>query len=178
MSCGEAVDRLSAHLDAELEAGEARALEDHLATCAACRQRLSVLARTRDAVQVLPRESVSTGFEARLHRRLAAETVSSLMVAGDRRPLPRRPRSRWAALAAVVATVGVLFGLVFHGRRETPPPRTNPSLAVPTAPVPAAADCSLVSVGPGCRVERPCLDARTCGIRLPALVEAPAAAAR
>jgi anti-sigma factor RsiW len=178
MSCGEAVDRLSAHLDAELQAGEARALDDHLATCAACRRRLSVLATTRDAVQVLPRESVSAGFEARLHRRLALETVGSPMAAEDPGPLPRRPRSRWAALATVVATVGVLFGLVFHGRRETPPPSTRASLAVPSTPVPAAADCSLVSVGPGCQVERPCLDARTCGIPVSALEEAPAAAAR
>jgi anti-sigma factor RsiW len=177
MSCGEAVDRLSAHLDAELEAGEAGALQDHLATCAACRRRLSVLATARQAAQVLPRESVSAGFEARLHRRLAAETAGSRMVAGDP-ALPRRPRSRWAALAVAVGTVGVLFGLVVHGRREPPPPGTRPSLAVPSTPAPAAADCGLVSVGPGCQVERPCLDARTCGLPRPALLEAPPTAAR
>jgi anti-sigma factor RsiW len=176
MNCGEFVARLSAHLDGELEAAEAHTLEDHLATCAACRRRLALLAVTRDAVQVLPRESVSAGFEARLHRRLAAETGVPAMRAGDPGPLPRRARSRWAALAAAVAAVGVLFGVVVHGRRE-PPASARPSLAVPT-PVPAAAECSLVSLGPGCLVERPCLDARTCGIAVPALVEARAAAAR
>lgn len=56
--CGEVRVELSARLDGEVDAPTSRSLDEHLATCSACRRHEASLRRVRSALRVQPAESV------------------------------------------------------------------------------------------------------------------------
>lgn len=95
---------LSAHLDGELNLGEARLVAGHLEVCGACRAEFDDLAAARAAVRTLP------GIEL-------PETVLAAIPATERRR-PRRPAPQWAAAAAAVLALAVGSATVL----DEPPP--------------------------------------------------------
>jgi anti-sigma factor RsiW len=154
MECAEVFSRLSAWLDGELEPEEARRVEEHLARCESCRRQRVLLGATSRAVRALPPETVSDGFDARLRRRLTAETT-----ARGQPPLRRRLPSLALGLAAVL----VLAILATHRRSEAPRPHVGP---VPNDWIvvqePAVLDCRVGHSG-RCRIDAPCATAEMCG---------------
>src|SRR6266542_6054518 len=98
---------LRARIDGQLERGESLEIENHLATCAACRERVSSLASAAEKVETalqtlapLPGESPVDPAIA-LARFKAGERVrESPSLLG--RLVARRLRPAWAAVAAVV----------------------------------------------------------------------------
>ncbi len=98
-------DRLSEYIDGELDPGTARALETHLASCAACRgvaEDLRTLSSRARALPVVPPTAdLWRGIESRIH---AADIV------------PLAPRARkgmfvsWPRLAAAAVLLGLASG--------------------------------------------------------------------
>jgi anti-sigma factor RsiW len=108
------LDRLSAHIDGELDAGEALDVAAHLASCEACAAEYTLLLNTVESMrQQLPPLRAPDALRARI--------VSSIRE-------PATPRGRtiraagsfrtWAAAAAVVAMIGVAYGI---GARTSSP---------------------------------------------------------
>jgi len=109
-------DRLSEYLDDELDAGERRELEAHLAGCAACTGTLGELTRVVDRARTLgsapPREDLWNGVAARLGERrepwrvsftlpqLAAASVLLAVVSGG---AAWRLQTAWRPAPAAVA---------------------------------------------------------------------------
>jgi len=117
-------DRLSEYLDDELEAGERRALDEHLASCAACAGTLAelreVVMRASDLAARPPATDLWSGIEPRLDR---VQTV----VTPFTRPVTRRvsftmPQLVAAGLALMVMSGGAVWVLQ-HGGRATDLPR-------------------------------------------------------
>src|SRR6476620_9154662 len=87
MNCSDIQERLSAHLDHALEAGERRVVETHVRSCAACDERLAAIRKTQALVMALGRQpapadlalrikvAVSQRREMTLQRRLQGLTV-------------------------------------------------------------------------------------------------------
>lgn len=91
---------LSARLDGALDARVAARLEEHLASCHACRAALAALRSTREALRALPELDAPRSF------RLRAADVQRASVAPAR---PATPMLRWApAFAAAAAAVFVI----------------------------------------------------------------------
>ena len=104
LTCSEAPPLIARRADgAELEATIAARLDDHLAECAACRERLSVQRIVRDTLRMRPDDKVSAAFAARLSERL--DEASGFFGVADWRAWTYR----LAPLAAVLALVAVLF---------------------------------------------------------------------
>lgn len=112
------VEQLSAHLDRELTAEEARRLELHLADCTRCQRRLDGLRRTTAELQRLPKLEPPTELEHQVARRIALD--------GRRTPWSDRletvfsgfeRQSSFFAMFAVVlalAVIAVLFAQAVH----------------------------------------------------------------
>jgi hypothetical protein len=66
-------DQLSAHLDAETTAAEARIVESHLAACPDCRARRAALSRGALALQRLPRAAPPSYLAARVREQALAQ---------------------------------------------------------------------------------------------------------
>jgi anti-sigma factor RsiW len=101
---------LGAHALGLLDGPEARALEQHLAGCAACRREFAELRRTAAALGTVPPEAFLDGpasdlVVARAVRRVRAESGAA-----------RRRRGLALAAAAVVMAVALLGGGVLLGR--------------------------------------------------------------
>jgi anti-sigma factor RsiW len=94
VTCDDAIVPLTDRLDGELDPDVARALDEHLAGCAACRDLAADLERLRVAARALPRE---------------VEPPRDLWVGISERITPRRSSgwSRgWLAAAAVLIAIG------------------------------------------------------------------------
>jgi anti-sigma factor RsiW len=107
-------ERLQRLLDGELEATDAGAARDHLATCPACRARLSEWEReARDVESLLAsvdQPAPVPSFEVVMRRARMEETP----VAPDRSVLGPRPRLAWrwaAALAGAAALTGAAMAV-------------------------------------------------------------------
>jgi anti-sigma factor RsiW len=111
------LDRLSAHIDGELDAGEALDVAAHLAGCEACAAEYTLLLSTVESM----REN--------LPPLRAPDALRERIVAAIREPVaPRENALRtvstarsfraWAAAASVVVTIGVAYGL---GARTSSP---------------------------------------------------------
>ncbi len=101
---------LGAHALGLLEGAEARALDQHLAGCAACRREFAELRRTARALETVPPETFLDGpasdlVVARAVRRVRAEGGAA-----------RRRRGLALVAAAVVMAVALLGGGVLLGR--------------------------------------------------------------
>jgi len=116
MECKKAAALLSPHVDGELDAAEAAALEEHLQGCAGCRAELSALKSARAMVsERATRFSAPSELEERIGESVSAP--SSLRV---------RPSSRFwqgagvgaAATAALAIAVGIGWMSVLPSRDE------------------------------------------------------------
>jgi hypothetical protein len=101
---------LGAHALGLLDGAEARALDQHLAGCAACRREFAELRRTARALETVPPETFLDGpasdlVVARAVRRVRAEGGAA-----------RRRRALALVAAAVVMAVALLGGGVLLGR--------------------------------------------------------------
>jgi hypothetical protein len=126
MEHAEVQSRLSDYLDGALPPAEAKALEGHLAGCAACQHDLALLRRSIGFVRALPRVTAPPDFASQVRRR-----AHKAGLFGKQR---RRDLTRWmvpweATLVVVIATMGalVIFLLLIQDQLVpqeigTPPP--------------------------------------------------------
>ena len=104
------LDRLSAHIDGELTAGESVDMAAHLASCEVCSAEYEQLLTTVESMhQQLPPLRAPDALRARIEAAVRTPNVSS----GRLVPTPRtaRPYRVWAAAAAMVIMLGVAYGL-------------------------------------------------------------------
>ena len=101
-------DLLSAYLDGELSASEARQVEAHLVGCGACNAELDDLRAARRLLRELPPVPAPPGFTRGLV---------------DRR---RRAARRGAGLALVAASVAIVAGLVLADPHDDQPSGSQP----------------------------------------------------
>lgn len=133
-------DRLSAYLDGELDDVERAAVDEHVATCPACRAELDGERAVRSLLRALPPVDPPPGFYERL-----------LAVGFDVGPSARSHRRRfgWANVAATAAAWVAFMGIAGSGT-VTPSPVAAAdvigttaaqamSLAAPPAPMPPQA---------------------------------------
>lgn len=120
MICHDVRARLDALLDGELPLPERRAVETHLAGCAACRAGQAQRRRLRDEARALPdRIDPPEDLWPAIDRAIDAAIV---------RPLPRRPREvRWrrivlatAAALAIAATSSWVTWWIVTGEHAAP----------------------------------------------------------
>ncbi|HEX2251975.1 MAG TPA: zf-HC2 domain-containing protein [Thermoanaerobaculia bacterium] len=142
-------DLLSAYLDGEVPAADARALEDHLAACAGCRARLDGLRRAVGALARLERAAPPPLLAHQVERRVALE--------GRRAGLTERLENRLQGLTlqspmvvafTVVLALAVIVYLFAQGvaRHE---PLLVPVRGAPAEPPPAAGDPAPADPAPG-----------------------------
>jgi len=117
MNCKER-DSLTAYLDGELTAAEARILRAHIAECAECRAEIELLRRSYDALACLDEVSVPETLAPRIKARMRHRSV--------------RPVFAFVGLAAAMALV--VFALDIMSRMEfTVGTETDDSVAVASA---------------------------------------------
>jgi anti-sigma factor RsiW len=73
MKCEEVAKELIAYLDRRANSAERVAVEDHLASCAACRKRAEEFRKVWNVLDEMPLQEPSLGFDARLRQRIADE---------------------------------------------------------------------------------------------------------
>jgi anti-sigma factor RsiW len=114
MNCADAVTRLSAALDGELTAGDAREVQQHLAGCDACARRYRTLQQMRTAVRSTPFAPVDAGrFDAAVLARVRHE------------PSPLRISGAWIAAAAALVIAVSSAVLMLQGHSGVAQPRRN-----------------------------------------------------
>lgn len=126
MKCDEAREHLAAQLDGEIDGAPRRAVDEHLAECAACAAEREALARAwrlLDLAGTPP--AVPDTFEARLRERIRA---------GEGRPRGRILGLPIPAAAAAAAAVLLAAGVLALRPRGGSPVDTA-SEAAPPAPV-------------------------------------------
>ena len=125
MKCDEAREHLAAQLDGEIDGAPRRAVDEHLAECAACAAEREALARAWRLLDLADAPPATPGtFEARLRERIRA---------GEGRPRGRilgLPIPAAAAAAAVLLAAGLL---ALRPRGESPV--DTAAEAAPPAPV-------------------------------------------
>jgi len=131
MNCRQARRMFGAYWDDEVTQAEREALDAHLSTCRACRERYDALARTLELVSGLPRvESAPDLAERVLARARHAER------APDRLP---HPSVRWVPLATAAALL-IMSGVVaVRWRTSHPGTAGDAPVAVQVAPSPVVA---------------------------------------
>src|SRR5579862_8845276 len=105
------VDRLGAHLDRQLDAGDALDVAAHLAACESCATEYTLLLNT---VELIRRNLPPLRAPALLRERVVA-AIQSPARPGARPYWLTRSVRPWAAAAAVVALVGVGYGIGARG---------------------------------------------------------------
>lgn len=133
-------NRLSEYLDGEMSGPEARALDVHLAGCAACRGALEELRRVVARAQTLadrpPATDLWPGIAARIGVSSGGRGHSPVVSLAERRAARRLVFSIPQAVAAGVALMLLSGGtawLLLHQRSGTVPPITT---STPAPPVP------------------------------------------
>ncbi len=102
------LDRLSAYIDGELDAGDALDVAAHLARCEACSTEYTLLLNTVESMhQQLPPLRAPNALR---------ERVVAAIHAPDAQPRTRTSRAprayrTWAAAAAIVAMIGIAYGV-------------------------------------------------------------------
>jgi len=109
MSCNRIESKILGYVDGRLKASEAREVETHLETCAACRLRVSEFRAVSSLLDELPQIEPSPAFDARVRARVAAEPAKQSWWAW----LAPSPRVAFAASMLLLATVWI-------GSRQTP----------------------------------------------------------
>ncbi len=117
MNCNEYKRLASARIDGQIAAGEASALDAHLASCDGCKGAERAMRAVDAGISAGPRHPVSPGFKSALFERLETE---SLLPVGRGRIIPF-PLWRWAAVPLAAAAGLVLFLLAGHEAVEMRP---------------------------------------------------------
>jgi hypothetical protein len=112
MNCSDIQERLSAHLDHALEAGERRAVETHVHSCAACDERLAAIRKTQSLVMALGRQPAPKDLALRIK-----------VAVSQRREMTLRRRLQGAVVRfenamnafMLPATAGLVTAIVFFG---------------------------------------------------------------
>ncbi len=99
-------DRLSAYLDGELAAEEAREIEEHVAGCPGCRAELDGLAAVVGTLRRLEREAPPQVLAQRVTRRVAVEGRRADLIARIEAAL-----QRWNVEPGTLVTFGVVIAL-------------------------------------------------------------------
>jgi len=73
MNCEKVSQELVAYLDGRMDSAQRREAEEHLRSCAACRERAEQFRRVWTLMEEVPVIEPSFGFEARVRQRVAAE---------------------------------------------------------------------------------------------------------
>jgi anti-sigma factor RsiW len=73
MKCEDVSKELIAYLDRRANSAERMEVEDHLASCAACRTRAEEFRKVWNVLDEMPIEEPSLGFDARIRQRIAGE---------------------------------------------------------------------------------------------------------
>jgi anti-sigma factor RsiW len=122
MSCRQVAALSDAFLDGELPADQTLDLEEHVAACEACRERIrfgsALRASTRHAVQA---DAVSSsGFEMRLSSALRAERERLLEASSQKPSLGPAGQRRWGTVTPLVLSAAATFALVtwFNSRLD------------------------------------------------------------
>lgn len=125
MKCEEIREDLAAYLDGEIEGASRRAVDDHLAGCAACSKERDALAATWRLLDIVPPTAVPAGFDERVLARVrAGGGMPRARILGL--PLPAA-----AAAAAVILAAGGYVALKGRvGPGDTPPETLLSDLAV------------------------------------------------
>lgn len=128
---------LSSYLDGELPGGRRRELEEHVRSCARCRDRLTGLERTVARLRDVGRESPPNELAGRVHHRLALEHHRpSRLQAVEQWLAQWRPAPALIAGAAVVVALAAIVQIYVSGgaamgerdtATETPAPQATPS---------------------------------------------------
>jgi anti-sigma factor RsiW len=91
------------YVDGRLKVGEQREVEVHLATCPACRVRVSEFRAVSGLLDELPQIEPSGAFDARVRARVAAEPVKQSWWA----VFAPSPRAAFAASLLLLATIWI-----------------------------------------------------------------------
>ena len=103
MSCSRMEKQMMPFVDGRLKASEQRAVEAHLATCAACRVRVNEFRAVSGLLDELPQIEPSVAFDARVRARVAAEPVKQSWWA----VFAPSPRAAFAASLLLLATIWI-----------------------------------------------------------------------
>src|SRR5258707_14724705 len=126
MSCSRMEKQMMPFVDGRLKVAEQRAVEAHLADCAACRVRVNEFRSISGLLDELPQIEPSGAFDARVRARVAAEPVK---------------QSWWAVFApsprAALAASMLLLATIWIGSRPGP---TAPGNSLNVAVNPANID--------------------------------------
>jgi anti-sigma factor RsiW len=122
------LDRLSAHIDGELDAGEAIDVAAHLAACESCAAEYTHLLNT---VEAMRRNLPPLRAPIALRERVTAD-IHATALPRERTFRVARSFRPWAAAATVVAMIGAAYGI---GTRASAPSTTPAVDAVITAHV-------------------------------------------
>ena len=153
MNCADAVARLSAALDGELAAGDAREVQHHLDACEACARRYRTLQQVRAAVRSTPFAPVD-----------AARFDAGVLARVHHKPSPMRISGAWIAAAAalVIAVSSAVLLVQDHAGAprpgtavaSTPPAELSEMPGWNAGVTPIALDCGLSNAS-SCIVEAP-----------------------
>jgi hypothetical protein len=112
MNCSDIQERLSAHLDHALEAGERRVVETHVRSCAACDERLAAIRKTQALVMALGRQPAPADLALRIKVAVSQRRDMTL----QRRLQGLAVRFENAMNAFMLpATAGLVTAIVFFG---------------------------------------------------------------
>ncbi len=130
MWCHQVRNQLSAHVDGELSAQRAEAVELHLGQCEACRRERESVGSVRRLTAALPSEELPTGLHSLIMARVADEMAAS---ARAFRPARRSP-SPWALMGLAGAAAAAALFVQYQGR-STAPSENRPLASVRTVAV-------------------------------------------
>jgi hypothetical protein len=103
MSCSRMEKQMLPYVDGRLKASEQREVEAHLATCAACRMRVSEFRAVSGLLDKLPQIEPSDAFDARVRARVVAEPMKRSWWA----VFAPSPRAAFAASVLLLATIWI-----------------------------------------------------------------------
>lgn len=125
------LDRLSAHIDGELDAAEALDVAAHLATCEACSTEYTLLLNTAELMrQNLPPLRAPNALRERVVAAIRAPVIPREHTFRTARSF--RSFRAWAVAASVVIMIGVAYGI---GARTSSPSSGSTAEAMLTAHV-------------------------------------------
>lgn len=120
MKCKEFESGILSYTDGRASEAEQRAVESHLASCAACRARVAEFRSVWSALDEAPALDPSPAFDARLRQRIAAE--------------PRRTWFGWLVpaprLMLATAALALLAGWVVSRPQSAPQPSDQNAAAI------------------------------------------------
>src|SRR6201993_1186287 len=103
MSCGRMEKQMLPYVDGRLKVSEQRAVEAHLADCAACRLRVNEFRAVSGLLDELPQIEPSDAFDARVRARVVAEPMKR----GWGAVFAPSPRAAVAASVLLLATIWI-----------------------------------------------------------------------